>query len=117
MIQANDICLLQGSEEKKLNSFAVHSLRTLFNCKSRLSSIMVVQVAEKSVVTDSYLPSVLWRFISILSSEAPYAHVFFSTVGTVTCSAYEFMGTRSAYKAKKVVVLKANFFLTYNTRL
>lgn len=41
---------------------------------------MVVQVAEKSVVTDSCLPSVLWRFMSILSSEAPYAHVFSAQV-------------------------------------
>lgn len=37
---------------------------------------MILQVAEKSVVTHKYLPSVLWRFRSILSSEAPYTHVF-----------------------------------------
>lgn len=81
MIQAYGICLMQRGEEKKLNSFAVHSQRTVFNCKSRLSSAMIVQVAGKSVVTDRYLPSVLWRFISILSFEAPYAHVFLAQLG------------------------------------
>lgn len=80
MVHAYVVCLMQGGEEKRLRSFAVHSLR-VFNCRSRHSSIMAVQVAEKSVVTHTYLPSVLWRFISILSTEAPYAHVFSAQLG------------------------------------
>lgn len=71
----------------------------------------------KVIVTDSYLPSVVWRFVSILSSEAPYAHVLSAQLWLWLVLHLTSWWQGVPTKQKKVVALKAEFFLTCSTSL